>query len=85
MAPHLEYSCTRPPHSTLTGAALCDRVWACEIPGHTLSVIYNASDYISPILTEVDNITLSRDGSLYGAEDGGRSPDCRVIKCWGKL
>ena len=34
-------------------------------------MLYNGSDYISPVLTGVDNITVSSDGSLYIAEDGG--------------
>jgi hypothetical protein len=48
-----------------------NRVWVFDINSQVLSVLYDDSDYISPVLTGVDNITVSSDGSLYVAEDGG--------------
>jgi len=50
----------------------CDnRVWVFDINSQIISVLYDDSNYISPVLTGVDNITVSSDGSLYVAEDGG--------------
>ena len=48
-----------------------NRVWVFDITSQHLSVLYDDSAYINPVLTGVDNITVSSDGSLYVAEDGG--------------
>jgi secreted PhoX family phosphatase len=48
-----------------------DRVYAYDIKKNNLSIIYNAALYISPVLTEVDNITSNISGELLVAEDGG--------------
>jgi len=48
-----------------------NRVWVFDINSQVLSVLYDDSAYINPVLTGVDNITVSSDGSLYVAEDGG--------------
>jgi secreted PhoX family phosphatase len=48
-----------------------DRVYAYDIKSNKLSIIYNAALYISPVLTEVDNITSNISGELLVAEDGG--------------
>ena len=48
-----------------------NRVWVFDINSQVLSVLYDDSAYINPVLTGVDNITVSADGSLYVAEDGG--------------
>jgi len=53
-----------------------NRVWAFDINSQVLSVLYDDSTYINPVLTGVDNITVSSDGSLYVAEDGG---DMQVV------
>ena len=48
-----------------------NRVWVFDITSQVLSVLYDDSAYIIPVLTGVDNITVASDGSLYVAEDGG--------------
>lgn len=48
-----------------------NRVWVFDINSQVLSVLYDDNAYINPVLTGVDNITVSSDGSLYVAEDGG--------------
>ncbi len=48
-----------------------NRVWAFDIISQSLSILYDDSGYIDPVLTGVDNITVASDGSLYVAEDGG--------------
>lgn len=53
-----------------------NRVWVFDITSQVLSVLYDDSAYINPVLTGVDNVTVSSDGSLYVAEDGG---DMQVV------
>jgi hypothetical protein len=53
-----------------------NRVWVLDIASQVLSVLYDDSAYIDPVLSGVDNITVSDDGSLYVAEDGG---DMQVV------
>ena len=48
-----------------------NRVWAFDINSQVLSILYDDGAYIDPVLTGVDNVTVSADGSLYVAEDGG--------------
>ena len=48
-----------------------NRVWVFDINSQVLSVLYDDSTYIDPVLTGVDNMTVDADGSLYVAEDGG--------------
>lgn len=48
-----------------------NRVWSYEIAKQQLSVLYDASDHVTPILTGVDNVTISASGDIYVAEDGG--------------
>jgi secreted PhoX family phosphatase len=48
-----------------------NRVWVFDIASQHLSVLYDDSAYIDPVLTGVDNLTVAADGSLYVAEDGG--------------
>jgi len=48
-----------------------NRVWVFDINTQVISILYDDSAYIDPVLTGVDNITVSSDGSLYVAEDGG--------------
>jgi secreted PhoX family phosphatase len=52
------------------------RVYAYDIKNNHLSIIYNAALYISPVLTNVDNITSNSLGELLVAEDGG---DLQVV------
>lgn len=48
-----------------------NRIWAYDTIRQTISVIYDARTHINPILTGVDNITLSHNGELVVSEDGG--------------
>ena len=48
-----------------------NRVWVLDINSQILSILYDDNAYIDPVLTGVDNITVSSDGSLYIAEDRG--------------
>ena len=48
-----------------------NRVWVFDINSQVLSILYDDNSYIDPVLTGVDNITVSSNGSLYVAEDGG--------------
>ncbi|MGB5602258.1 MAG: alkaline phosphatase PhoX [Gammaproteobacteria bacterium] len=53
-----------------------NRVWAFDITSQNLSILYDDSAYLDPVLTGVDNITVSADGTFYVAEDGG---DLQVV------
>jgi len=53
-----------------------NRVYAYDIKNNSLSIIYNAALYASPVLTGVDNITSNKSGELLVAEDGG---DLQII------
>ena len=46
-------------------------LWSYNTKTQRISVTYSASRYENPVLTGVDNITLSRTGDLLVAEDGG--------------
>ncbi len=48
-----------------------NRIWAYEISGASLSILYDASTSSTPILTGVDNLTVSPSGDVLVAEDGG--------------
>ena len=48
-----------------------NKIWQYNIPSSRLSVLYDASKINKPILTGVDNITVSAAGDLLVAEDGG--------------
>ena len=48
-----------------------NRVWRYDTAGSALDVVYDAADYLSPVLTGVDNVTVSGDGEVLVAEDGG--------------
>ena len=48
-----------------------DRVWVYDTKRQTVSILYDASESLTPILTGVDNITVSQQGDIYVAEDGG--------------
>ncbi|MBT8120834.1 MAG: PhoX family protein [Gammaproteobacteria bacterium] len=53
-----------------------NRVWSYDTTSQLLEVVYDAADYMSPILTGVDNVTVSQSGDIYVAEDGG---DLQVV------
>ena len=48
-----------------------NRVWGLELRSGKLSVVYDAALSATPVLTGVDNITVSPNGELLVAEDGG--------------
>jgi secreted PhoX family phosphatase len=48
-----------------------NRVWSYTISSQQLAIVYDDDDYAIPVLTGVDNITVSSQGTLYVAEDGG--------------
>ena len=48
-----------------------NRVWAYSTISKRLDIVYDAADSLTPILTGVDNVTVSRSGDIYVAEDGG--------------
>jgi secreted PhoX family phosphatase len=48
-----------------------NRVWTYDPAANDLAVIYDDSTSPQPFLTGVDNVTVSRSGDVYVAEDGG--------------
>ena len=48
-----------------------NRVWEYEIATSNLSVLYDPTTAINPILTGTDNVTVSASGDVLVAEDGG--------------
>jgi len=48
-----------------------DRVWFYDTKHQTVGILYDAKESLTPILTGVDNITVSQQGDIYVAEDGG--------------
>jgi secreted PhoX family phosphatase len=48
-----------------------NRVWAYVPATQALEIIYNDDDFENPILTGVDNVTVSPGGDVIVAEDGG--------------
>ena len=48
-----------------------NRVWSYHTQSQQLDILYDASDFLTPVLTGVDNVTVSQNGDIYVAEDGG--------------
>lgn len=48
-----------------------DRIWVYDIRGETLEVLYDIATDGNPILSGVDNITVTDRGDVLVAEDGG--------------
>ncbi len=48
-----------------------NRIWAYETRSSALSILYDAATSSTPILTGVDNVTVSPAGDVLVAEDGG--------------
>jgi secreted PhoX family phosphatase len=48
-----------------------NRIWAYETDTSVLSILYDAATSDTPILTGVDNLTVSPAGDILVAEDGG--------------
>jgi secreted PhoX family phosphatase len=63
---------------TTTGT---NRVWALDTERQRLSLVYNGKKLTSPVLTNVDNVTVHRrSGDLFVAEDGGDLDICTLTK-----
>ena len=61
-----------------------NRVWHLDIEANRLAIVYDAATAADPLLTGVDNITVSAGGDLLVAEDGG-DMQIVVIDAAGKL
>lgn len=48
-----------------------NRVWTYDPVANGLTIVYDDSTSPTPVLTGVDNVTVSRSGDVYVAEDGG--------------
>jgi len=48
-----------------------NRVWTYDPVANSLTIIYDDSTSPTPVLTGVDNVTVSRSGDVFVAEDGG--------------
>jgi uncharacterized protein len=48
-----------------------NRVWSYDTQNQQLGILYDAKHSLTPILTDVDNITVSAAGDIYVAEDRG--------------
>ncbi len=48
-----------------------NRIWAYETDTSVLSIVYDAATSATPILTGVDNLTVTPSGDIVVAEDGG--------------
>lgn len=55
-----------------------DRVWVLDVEAQTMTVLYDASEHIAPVLTGVDNLAVSSAHDLYVAEDGGNLEVCVI-------
>jgi len=55
-----------------------DRVWLHDIEAQTMTVLYDAAEHITPVLTGVDNLAVSSAHDLYVAEDGGDLEVCVI-------
>jgi len=53
-----------------------NRVWSLSVADQTLTILYDAADFVAPVLTGVDNIVVSAGGDVLVAEDGG---DMQVV------
>jgi len=57
-----------------------NRIWAYETETNLLTIVYDANTHPNPILTGVDNITLSKEGELVVGEDGGNLQIVAITK-----
>ncbi|HHJ34326.1 MAG TPA: DUF839 domain-containing protein [Gammaproteobacteria bacterium] len=48
-----------------------NRVWSYQTRTKEIEVLYDIKDTLTPILSGVDNVTVSQKGDIYVAEDGG--------------
>jgi sugar lactone lactonase YvrE len=62
-----------------------NRVWAYDTADENLFIIYDDNFFTNPVLTGVDNVTVSMGGDILVAEDGGNmqivaiSPTNRIV------
>ena len=57
-----------------------NQVWAYEIATSTMGVLYDAATAANPILTGVDNLTVTCCGDVLVAEDGGDMQVVAILK-----
>ncbi|HVF14641.1 MAG TPA: alkaline phosphatase PhoX [Acidimicrobiales bacterium] len=57
-----------------------NRVWSYTVDGSRLSVVYDDDDSPDAPLHGVDNVTVSRSGDLYVAEDGDDMQICVISR-----
>jgi secreted PhoX family phosphatase len=55
------------------------KVWAYDVVAARLSTIYDGRALAGPVLTGVDNVTVSASGDVLVAEDGGTMDICAVL------
>lgn len=55
-----------------------NRVWALDLGAGLMDIVYDDSTSSTPVLTGVDNVTVSSTGSIYVAEDGGDMQVCVI-------
>ncbi len=48
-----------------------NRVWSYNTLTKEIEILYDVNDSLFPILSGVDNVTISQGGDIYVAEDGG--------------
>ncbi|VAW53377.1 hypothetical protein MNBD_GAMMA05-330 [hydrothermal vent metagenome] len=48
-----------------------NRVWSYDTYAKEIDILYDIKDTLTPILSGVDNVTVSQQGDIYVAEDGG--------------
>jgi secreted PhoX family phosphatase len=56
-----------------------NRVWTYTPATNALAVIYDAATLDDPVLTGVDNVTVTPRGDIYVAEDGGNMQICLLF------
>ena len=63
-------------------------MWTYDPAANVLTIVYDDSTSPTPVLTGVDNVTVSRSGDVFVAEDGGNmelvilSPEGDVAPCY---
>jgi secreted PhoX family phosphatase len=56
-----------------------NRVWTYTPATNSLAIIYDAATLDDPVLTGVDNVTVTPRGDVYVAEDGGNMQICLLF------
>jgi secreted PhoX family phosphatase len=57
-----------------------NRVWQYTIADHQIEILYDDDTHRTPELSGVDNITVSSQGTIYVAEDGGNQQIVAITK-----